>query len=74
MEDTGGGGAGAPGMCVAVQSSPADEDYQPHSTGGSGNELLSITFWSSHTGLTHTKEPLKKPERFTKMAGVVSSE
>jgi hypothetical protein len=31
----------------------------------SGNELLSTTFWSGHTGLTHTKEPLKKPERFT---------
>ena len=38
--------------------------YRPHSTGGSENKLLITTFWSSHTGLPHTKEPLKKPERF----------
>ena len=56
--------AGYAGMSVVVQSSTIDGDYRSHSTGGSGNELLSTTFWSGHTGLTHTKEPLKKTERF----------
>ena len=64
MEDTGGSGAGDPGMGIVVQASQADGGYRPHSTGGGGNELLSTIFWSGHTGMTHTKEPLKKTERF----------